>query len=53
MSHDSCLLSVHVYGNLCINKRYAFEFVRVFMNAWYDNLSKIKLIIFQMNILLR
>ena len=51
MSHVSCVLSVHVYSNLCIDKRYAFELVREFMNSWCD-LSKIKLIIFQMNIFL-
>ena len=50
MSHVSSLLSVYVYSNLFIDKRNAFEFVREFVNAWYDSL--IKLIIFEMNILL-
>ena len=49
MSHVSFLLSLYSYGNLFIDKRSAFEFVREFMNTWYDNLDKIKSIIFQMN----
>ena len=50
--HVSCLLSGNVYSNLCIDKRYAFEFVRESMNSWYYDLSKIKLITFQMNTVL-
>ena len=52
MSHVSCLLSVNVYCNFCKDTRHAFEFVREFMNSWYDDFSKIKLITFEMNVFL-